>query len=67
MKKIFEALDNGERGTSVLIELNRLQEFTEYSMSQSDLYSFRYEYFAEMVKITITDKHIIQRHERKRD
>lgn len=58
MKEILKELDNGE---SVLIDQIDLPQFWEYSMSQPECRSFRYEYPESMVKIESTDIHIITR------
>lgn len=51
MKEVIEEL---EKGNSVLIETDKLDEFWSYCMAQINIYSFRYNYFENMVKITIT-------------
>jgi len=42
------------KGTTVLLETDKLPDFWEYCMTQKNLYSFRYQYFETTVKITIT-------------
>lgn len=46
-------------GNSVLLETDKLPEFWEYSKSQKGLYSFRYEYVDQLVKITINKSETI--------
>jgi len=43
-------------GNSVLIEQADLPEFWEAIKKEPDLYSFRYEYFETMVKITLVER-----------
>jgi len=51
MKEILSEL---EKGNSVLIETEKLEEFWYYCSTKRTLYAFRYEYQETMVKITIT-------------
>ena len=53
MKDILKELIAGNQ---VLLETNKLSEFWQYCKSQKGLYSFRYEYYDAMVKITLTNK-----------
>ena len=60
-----EILSELNKGNSVLIEQFDLPEFWKFIHVQKDLYSFRYNYFENMVKITLVDKHTIINHENK--
>jgi len=51
MKEILSEL---LKGSTVLLETDKLSDFWAYCMTQKNLYSFRYEYFETTVKITIT-------------
>lgn len=53
MKDILKELIAGNQ---VLLETDKLSEFWEYCKTQKGLYSFRYEYYDAMVKITLTNK-----------
>lgn len=54
---MLEALNKGD---SVLIEKESLDEFWKFCMSQKDYYSFRYEYTEFHVKITQTPDTILR-------
>jgi hypothetical protein len=53
MDQILKELNNGP---TVLLEVEKLQDFWEYCKTQKNLYSFRYDYIDQLVKITLTDK-----------
>lgn len=42
-------------GDSIVIETAKLPEFFEYVFKLPDLYSFRYDYFEDKVRATLTD------------
>lgn len=57
MKDKLSAL---ESGNSILIEIDQLQKFLDYSFSRAEYYSYRLEYTDnDMVEITLTDRHSI--------
>lgn len=56
MKEILQELN---AGNSVLIEIDKLDEFLDYSQSQPDYYSYMLEYSETLVKITIIGKDTI--------
>lgn len=57
MKEILIEL---EKGSTILLETERLTEFWDYCKSQPDYYSFRYYYPDDkLVKITLTGKETI--------
>lgn len=50
---ISEILEVLESGSSVLLERERLDEFWKYTLKQKHCYDFWYDYFENMVKITL--------------
>lgn len=57
MKVKLKVLENNE---SILIEINQLQKFLDYSFSRAEYYSYRLEYTDnDMVLITLIDRHSI--------
>lgn len=53
MDKIFKELIAGNQA---LLETEKLTDFWEYCKTRKELYTFRYEYYDAMVKITLTNK-----------
>lgn len=56
MKEILKELISGNQ---VLLETDKLPEFWKHCMAQKGLYSFRYEYVDQLVKITINKSETI--------
>ena len=50
---ISEILEVLESGSSVLLERERLDEFWQYTLKQKHRYAFGYDYYENMVKITL--------------
>jgi len=48
-----EILIELEKGSTVILETEKLPEFWAYCMAQKNLYAFRYDYQETTVKITI--------------
>lgn len=51
-----EILQELIKGNSILIEQSDLEEFHNFISKEPDLYSLRYEYSENMVKITLVEK-----------
>lgn len=56
MKEVLQELNEG---SSVLLEIEKLDEFLAYCMKQKDFYSFRFEYSETLVQITLMPRDII--------
>lgn len=48
-----EILEELIKGSTILLEVEKLPEFWEFIHTQKDLYSFRYEYTDKLVKIRL--------------
>lgn len=54
-----EILTKLNKGNSILLEIERLDEFLDFCLKQPDYYSFRLEYSETLVKITMVGKDTI--------